>query len=112
VHAWYWKVRARGDEEWSYPERFWIQPRSGPQLRYPLSAASAKAGAPLELVWEAVDNAQGYEVEVGGSTSRTSVPWLAVSSLPEGTTRWRVRAILSDGGTSPWSPSREIAVAL
>jgi hypothetical protein len=109
---WYWKVRARGDSQFSYPERFWILPRSGPRLRFPLPDATAKAGSPVELIWDRVDNSSGYEVEAGGTTTRTSAPWISLPSLAEGTIRWRVRAILADGEATPWSPSREISATV
>jgi hypothetical protein len=106
--AWYWKVRSRGDSQFSYPERFWILPKNSPTPRFPLPGATAAAGAPVELVWDAIDNAQGYEVEAGGSTSRTSEQWLTLTGLPKGRTRWRVRALLAGGEATPWSPSREL----
>jgi hypothetical protein len=107
---WYWRVRARGDAQFSHVEHFWLLPNSAPSPRYPDSGAQVEEGRPLELIWNPVDNALGYEVELAGLDRRTSKRWISIPSLPQGLSSWRVRAVLPGGMRTPWSSARSLVV--
>jgi len=89
-----------------------------PALRLPADGDSVRrnSGATLDLSWAPCPGATGYEVEIytGDSVDPAIRRVVAgafshhnVDSLPTGTARWRVRALI--GPTpAPWSPERTV----
>jgi hypothetical protein len=67
---------------------------------------------PVELTWQGVSNAIGYQLQVDEAASFTSpttydpgpnLLYSLTGPLPSGVYYWRVRAVLAGGGFSGWS---------
>lgn len=119
--TWYWHVRALSttpgllDGPWSTVASFSIGERVGPALAVPLLQlppnGSDNRGAKVTMLWDSVEGAASYELEVGRDTlfdtSDTVIATARRSTSVKGLMletaySWRVRA-LSDSGVGSWS---------
>jgi hypothetical protein len=78
-----------------------LLPEAG--LKLALDPAAGGLG-PVRFAWKPVPDATGYVFELAGPRARslrTGQPTLTLPSLPAGSYRWTVRALLSDGSLGP-----------
>jgi hypothetical protein len=92
---------------------------AAPRLTAPAEGARVAAAAVrrggLELVWEKVDGATAYEVQVVRdarvrASGTESDPRFVARDLPQGAYLWRVRAAAEGGATGKWSAARRFSV--
>jgi len=93
-------AQGRAPAQWCLP---------APALEHPEDGATEEVGS-NHFYWEAVPDAQGYEIEIiPGGTWTTEEPYLILypEALTAGTYTWRVRAcgVCGDGA---WSPTRTL----
>lgn len=90
-----------------------------PTLKAPLDAVVAGEG--LMFMWDTVEGAVSYKVEIGLSPQLDSLIWesyvtsssvIPNTVLPEGNYFWRVQALDGDGNTGLWSEVAAFAVSL
>lgn len=88
-----------------------IRPRAYPKPRFPLNEVEIDKKSTLGLVWGPVNEATAYEVDILGLKNiRTRDLFAEIRELPEGIARWRVRALLKNGGTTAWSEVRSVRI--
>jgi hypothetical protein len=78
-----------------------LVPEAG--LKLALDPAAGGLG-PVRFAWKPVPDATGYLFELAGPRARslrTAQPALSLPSLPAGSYRWTVRALLADGSLGP-----------
>lgn len=116
----WWRVKAQTateEGEWSTPVAVKI-PLAAPVITAPASGSTYNNGTTITFSWGAVARAAGLQFAYANSIAslETATPVSVVqtsystSSLAIGTWYWRVRAVDSQGGFSPWSETRSVIV--
>lgn len=121
--TWYWQVRSINAQgiasDWSSVWKMTIDmvAPNAPSLSAPANNAFVN-GASLTNSWTAVSDAQHYVYESYHDADATSLRWRenttatskTVTSVPDATFWWRVKAVDAAGNSSAWSPLWKVTV--
>lgn len=104
----YWRVRTTSGEKVVGPTAsFSIARARAPKLYVPAPGVMTSTES-TEFIWEAIPEAEGYELRIGNQVTLTRVPHHSITSAPAAP--WSVRAKVR-GEWGAWSESRSLSAS-